>query len=316
MNERFGYKASLEKATFFNIPEAGFLRISGNDRVDFLQRQSTNDVASLTSNSAIMTVLTSPKARIQDVFWLIDAGESIDVITLPQRSNTTFDFLRSRIFFNDNVSISDHSHDYSQIILDGPQAATGLAAINIMPINPSGVKRVSFDDAQITVFGKTGFSESAYHLILPTSITERVIEKFTEAGLVSLDADTYEVLRVEAGLPGEANEFTDDYTPLEVGLLEPAISRTKGCYTGQEVIARQVNFDKITRSLVGLRLDAPVLVGDTVSVEDKSAGKVTSVAHSPRLGDIALSVLKRPFNQVGSKVSIGDTLAEVSELPF
>ena len=305
-----------EKAAYYQIPEPGFMRLSGKDRVDFLQRQTTNDINTLSANQALMTVLTTPKARIQDVFWLIDDGETTGLITLPGRGTETFEFLRARIFFNDDVSLSDHSREMCQIFLEGPNVADGLTVLGLKPVGLSEVTRSSMEGAPILAIAQNGVSGLGYRVLVPKEQYEVVAQKLNHAGLIPLSNQDYEVLRVEAGLPGEMNELTADYTPLEVGLLDLAISQTKGCYTGQEVIARQVNFDKITRSLVGLRLDAQVQVGESISSDGKPAGKVTSVVQSPRYGDIALAVLKRPFNQVGTKVALGDQQVEVSALPF
>jgi tRNA-modifying protein YgfZ len=316
MNDYSGYKMAHEKAAFYRIPESGFYRLSGTDRVDFLQRQTTNDITNLTANGAIMTVLTSAKARIQDVFWLIDEGETIGLMALPGRGTATFEFLRGRIFFNDQVSLSDHSPEYCQLLLEGPQAAEGLAALGLPRLGLAKVGRGSGSEIPIVAIAQTGLSGIGYRLLAPETQFESIVGILRQAGLNALSQQEYEILRVEAGLPGENSELTADYTPLEMGLLDLAISQTKGCYTGQEVIARQVNFDKITRSLVGLRLDAPVQVSESVSSNGKPVGKVTSVAHSPRFGDIALAVLKRPFEKAGTKVNLGENQAVVSALPF
>lgn len=316
MTDLSGYTSALKGAAFYVIPGPGYLYLEGKDGVAFLQRQTTNDVARLTSTNAVMSVLTSPKARIQDVFWLFEEADGVGIITLPGRSTATYDFLRSRIFFNDNVTLSDRSHENSQIILDGPKSVEVLATLGFPRIDFAQVCRKTFGDAQIVIVGQTGFRGKGYRLIVPNSEMSSLLEKFVKSGIAQLRAEEYENLRVEAGLPGEIRELTTDYTPLEVGLLEMAISNTKGCYTGQEVIARQVNFDKVTRKLIGLRLEGQVQVGDSVTCEGKIAGKVTSVARSPRFGEIALAVMKRPFDLAGSIVAIEGTQGEVVALPF
>jgi folate-binding protein YgfZ len=101
-------------------------------------------------------------------------------------------------------------------------------------------------------------------------------------------------MRVEAGLPAAGAELSEDYTPLEAGLAA-AISSTKGCYTGQEVLARQITYDKVTQHLCGLRLTRRAQPGGRVWAPDGSpVGRVTSAATSPRFGEIALAVVKRP----------------------
>jgi folate-binding protein YgfZ len=134
---------------------------------------------------------------------------------------------------------------------------------------------------------------------------------------VLLSPEAYEVRRVELGLPGPARELTEDYTPLETN-LDAAISDSKGCYTGQEIIARQVTYDKITKRMAGLKLQAPVAAGAAVHVEGRGAGEVTSAVHSPNCGAIALAILKRPHHAPGTAVTVGEegTRGVVVALPF
>ena len=113
------YEAALKNAVFSHQLQAGFLRVAKRDRVDFLQRQTTNDLRLVTTDRSISTVLTSPTARIQDVFCVIEEGESLGVITLPGRAAETTKFLRSRIFFSDQVAVNNISADVAQILLFG-----------------------------------------------------------------------------------------------------------------------------------------------------------------------------------------------------
>jgi len=131
MTKLKSYEAALEDAACFYQPDAGLLHLSGSDRIDFLQRQTTNDLRLLTSNRVINTVLTSPTARILDVFCLIDKGETISALSLPGRHPETEKFLRSRIFFSDNVSVTDISLESGQIYIVGPNASEVLKSFNI-----------------------------------------------------------------------------------------------------------------------------------------------------------------------------------------
>jgi folate-binding protein YgfZ len=139
-------------------------------------------------------------------------------------------------------------------------------------------------------------------------------------GAAALDGVDYESLRVEAGLPAAGHELTETYTPLETG-LEAAISDNKGCYTGQEIIARQITYDKVTQHLCGLRLSQPASPGARIWAEEKLAGQVTSITASPRYGPLALAIIKRPYFEPGTAVLVGETIesaiqAQVQALPF
>jgi tRNA-modifying protein YgfZ len=302
---------------FYSIPDAGFLSISGSSRVDFLQRQTSNDLRNLGADDARLTVLTSPTARILDVFRVFGEGESLGIVSLPERVPVTEKYLRSRIFFNDDVQLENQSAKYAQILLIGSQAAQVLDTLGLgSPPTVEGVARFSFQNSAAFALREAGFGDMVFRLILPSTETESFLQFLVKKGASELSLQDYAIMRVEAGLPGHQTELTDDYTPLEVGLQNSAISMTKGCFTGQEIIARQVNYDKITRRLMGLRLDAPVDMNTTIRADGKSVGKITSVAASPRVGDIALAVLKRPYDQPQTPVDVGGVPAVVADLPF
>ena len=133
-----------------------------------------------------------------------------------------------------------------------------------------------------------------------------------------MDSAAYQILRIEAGLPEPVSEIRPEYIPLEVGLRD-AISFTKGCYIGQEIIARMDSRGRQARTLVGVRLSEAADTGDSVEQDNRRVGSVTSVAHSPRLGWIALAVLRPEVLADGSRrVLVGGRGAEgeVVRLPF
>ena len=315
-----GYDATLEGVTLFPRPDANSLRISGEDRLDYLQRQTTNDLNLLAPERALLTVLTSPTARILDVFLLVAEPETIGVITLPGRGQASARFLQGRIFFMDKVAVADVSAEFAQLDLEGPDVAASLRRAGLAKAPAlDEVVSAHIDGVGVRVIGRKGLVGSGYRLLAPAAASETLTEALTDAGASLLAVESYELLRVEAGLPGH-HELTEDYTPLEAN-LRTAVSDSKGCYTGQEVIARQLTYDKVTRRLVGLRLDAPVTLGAKVMAGGKSIGSVTSAVQSPRYGPIALAFVKRRHNEPGSAVTVSgeedsSTDAEVSPLPF
>ena len=311
-------------ASYFNHDHPGCLHITGEHRVDFLQRQTTNDITTLSQDRVLLAVLTNPTARILDLFTLYlenqeGQGSAITALTLPGRGASTAAYLKSRIFFMDRVKVEDDSPGTAQISLTGPQAGEVLRSLGVSPLPlPGEVVQGELNGANLHGIGPIQGSSPGYRLVFSTSYLASITSALEASGASKLDSDEYEVLRVEAGLPGE-NELTEEHTPLEVG-LESAISDHKGCYTGQEVIARQLTYDKVTRHLVGLKLEADAAVGAQVLAEDKRAGSITSIAHSPRFGPIALAVLRRPYHEPGTQAVVegaGQRIkATVVELPF
>ncbi len=303
----------------YHVSGSGFLRFAGADRVDFIQRQSTNDLARLTAGAHLSTVLTNPAARIVDVLQVFPLdGETLAAITLPGRGAATFAFLRKRIFFNDRVTIEDPGPAYRVVDLLGETEAIALPA-GIPMVEPGSVESGEFNGTAIFTLGLAGPHGLFRRIVIPGAGFEAFTEALEKAGVTGMTAQEFEVLRIEAGLPGPDGELTEDFTPLETGLGD-LVSDTKGCYTGQEVIARQITYDKITRGLAGIRLEGPARPGARVLAGETSAGSLTSYANSPREGYLALAVLKRPHGEPGTEVRVetgnGEVAGIVVPLPF
>ncbi len=300
-----------------HLPSVGLLRLSGPDRVAFLQRQTTNDVTALTATRTVTTVLTSATARILDVLQLFDEGDSLGILPLPGHAETTYPYLRRRIFFNDNVTLTNLSAEVSILDLEGEKAGDWLRELGLEPPSLAGSVTGTLAGIGVRALGQPGLAGIGYRLLAPAG--EPLLDHLSHSGIPALSPEAYEILRIEAGLPAAGRELTEDYTPHETNLAA-WISDTKGCYTGQEILARQVTYDKITRHMVGLKLDAPTQSGANVLAEGKPAGTVTSAANSPRLGAIALAILKRPFHEPGTPVTLetedGTVNATVVSLPF
>lgn len=311
-------------ATCYRVPDPGYLNIFGDDPIPFLQRQSTNDLRMLQAGRTQTTVLTSPTGRILDVFTVFYATElqsepALGVLTLPKHAEKTERYLKSRIFFMDRVQIQNRSLEYVQLELNGPSIhelflRNGLTALPEMDyIISHRLENISF-----LMMGQAGFSGKSYRILIATELAPLLMRWLKEIGVEMIASTEWDLLRIETGLPGEG-EMNEEFTPLEVGLSQ-FVAEDKGCYTGQEVLARQVTYDKITRKLVGLRTDDLVQTGDPVALEGKPVGKVTSAAFSPHFGAIALAVIRRPYFESGMQLEVaswrGNISARVSDLPF
>ena len=314
------YLAAQTGSVFYRLHDAGYLHLTGDDRVAFLNRQTTNDLQLLRPDRAVTTVLTSPTARILDVLTLIDEGETLGVITLEGRHDVTARALQGKIFFMDKVTVEDVSAEVAQFDLDGAAVSTLLSQLGFeATVGMENLASAVIAGVKAGAVGRRGLVGIGTRLLVPMAAVDVVTAAMVEAGALALTPDEYHVLRVEAGLPAASAELTDAYTPLEAG-LEDFISDKKGCYTGQEVIARQITYDKLTRRLVGLKLASLVEPGARVEVEGKAAGVVTSVAVSPRLGPVALAYIKRPYDAPGTELAaVQDATlidAQVQALPF
>jgi folate-binding protein YgfZ len=315
-----GYQEALSGLAYFQIDEPGYLRISGQDRLTFLQRQTSNDLNLLSQDNALISVLTSSTGRILDVLTIFHEEDQLGVLTLPGFGNQTGDFLRSRIFFMDKVSLEDASHEIVLFELLGPRVgelAQQIGAVDTLE-KDDRIQSIVISGIKIQYISQSGLGQ---RLIIPHKSADEVLEAIKDLGASPLSIDAYESLRIEKGIPAVGHELIEEYTPLETG-YQWAVSESKGCYTGQEVLARQISYDKITRQLVGLKLVQVQHPGDTLwSLEDgKKVGVITSSTLSPNYGPIALGIVKRPFNQPGTEVRVSDKIdgeiARITSLPF
>ncbi|MBX3050895.1 MAG: aminomethyltransferase family protein [Caldilineaceae bacterium] len=292
---------------------AGLLILTDADRVDFLQRMTTANVAALRPGQAALAVLTSPVARIEFVFTLLCREEEIWLLPAPGQAEAVAGKLQSQIFFMDKVKVANASQSVRRLRLMGAEAATLLPTIGMTV--PTADDAFACTDG-VTILRQERFDVPGYELILPAEDADELSARLVNAGAVELiDAQAYENRRIELGRPGVGAELTGEYNPLEAGLAW-SVSDNKGCYTGQEIIARQITYDKVTKTLVGLRSNAPLPVGLAVTANGRTVGTVTSSGYSPALGGpLALAVVKRPFHTGESELAVGDSPASVIELP-
>ncbi len=295
----------------YPLHDAAPVQLSGPDRIDFLQRQTTNDMSQLADGQAVATVLTSPTARILDLFTVVPFDDDA-LLILPGsgRSDALSTYLRGKIFFMDKVTVSGPMPGYTSWLVVGSDAPGVLSDAGYLLPGEGAYSLAKRAGNPAWIITLPGWPALAYHLVLPTDAAP--------PATVLTDAE-FERERIKAGLPAVGHELTDTYTPFEVG-LGTLVSGTKGCYTGQEILARQVTYDKVTRQLCGLRLSADVAPDAELRAEGKKAGVVTSVLATDEHGVLALAVIRKPYHEPETKVWVqaakGDVSAIVVELPF
>jgi tRNA-modifying protein YgfZ len=317
-----------------DFSDHGWLRLTGRDRLDFLQRLSTNDLRRLTPGQGLPTVLASGVGRVMALLVAYVGADALYLRTSPGQAAGVRRYLTSMIFWNDQVEVSapgDESTHVAQFALFGPDADTtiaGLAGLSLdaLPTNPGGWRPAEIAGTPITLHRGGPLEVQQWTVVVPAAHAAAVRTALI-ADAALLDIAAVELLRVEAGIPAWGRELNDQVTPLEAGLIE-AVSFNKGCYTGQEVIARQANYDKITRRLVGLilpggaaDLSPNAFTGAPVRAGSGKPGFVGTVVWSAaREAWLALAVVPRDAAAPGNRVTItlaGDTLtATTAALPF
>jgi tRNA-modifying protein YgfZ len=299
------YHALREGAALQIRADAGILALTDADRVDFLQRLTTNNITALAAGHSCVTVLTSPTAKIMQVFAVPARGETESLARQ----------LRGQVFFMDKVKVTDLSSNYARMRLMGPQALTALAATGL-DMHGAGDGEWRGREGLLAV-SQRRYDIPGYEIVVAQEKRNEVVTRLAAVQATVLEGeDSYHVRRIELGRPLPGTELTGEYKPLEAGLAW-ACAENKGCYTGQEIIARQITYDKVTRSLVGLVSDELLSAGSALSAGSREVGIVTSAAYSPLLGaPIALAIVRRPYDVGGSELQCEDKAVRVRELPF
>jgi folate-binding protein YgfZ len=305
------YAAITNGAGYQLRDDTGVLRVTDADRVDFLQRMTTNNIAALRPGQSAVTVLTSPTARIMQVFTVLCRADDLLLLPAPGQHGALSKHLRGQIFFMDKVKVE--GLDWRRIRLAGKQARAAAAAI--VP-GADGLQDEQFVEHEgIIGLTQRGYDIPGCELIMPGDRVDAVVAALHDAGAVAADDAAWTARRIELGRPAPGAELIEEYTPLEAG-LEWVCAENKGCYTGQEIIARQITYDKVTKRLVSLRGEQILEPGAEVLAEDgRSVGVVTSATYSPALlTPVALAVVKRPYNEKGTPLRVGDAQVEVTSL--
>jgi folate-binding protein YgfZ len=316
-----GYWAGRTGAALRDEGDHARLWLGGDDRIAFLQRISTNDVRLLPGQGTV-TVLVSATARIQAVLTVLAMPAGLLLLAGPGQGPAIYNTLRTHIFFNDKVNLEGRGGALAQFNLLGPQAAglLGQLAGDVADLPLFGWRTLPIVGVDVTVQRHEGLGSAGYTLLIPAPAALAVKSALLQGGAVALPDDAYHTLRVEAGVPAPGSELTEQVNPLEAGLRRFCNER-KGCYTGQEIIARQITYDKVTTHLVGLLLDEPVAPEAKLMAEARQAGWISSAVHSIALDrPIALGFVRRPQHETGTRLAVqaGDraVAATVAALPF
>jgi folate-binding protein YgfZ len=321
-------------AAVFPLADRGLVDVRGGDRVRFLQGQLSNDVAGLDAGGArsgCHALVLTPQGRIvaevhvlarQDALWLETDRAAVPALIARLE----------KYVIADDVQIADRSGDWARFGVEGPQAAELVAtaagvpmSLELAALEPEACAEWSIAGVATVVaaFGWSG--ETALQLLVPMAQRDGVAHALeasaTKEGASVSSAAVLDVLRVEAGVPRYGAELGEQTLPAEARLVERAVSLRKGCYTGQEVVARMHSRGRVGHLLVGLSLggDAERLPtsGTELLRDGVKTGEVTSVALSPAAGPIALGFVRAAHAEPGSRFALPDgSLATVVSLPF
>ncbi|MFY9488778.1 MAG: folate-binding protein [Solirubrobacterales bacterium] len=307
------YEALSRRAAYHHAEAPGVLALTGPGAAQFLQGQVTNDVEKLETGDGTYAMLLSPKGKVRaDMRILRSSDERLLVITAASSLPTVAQMINTfKIGFD--FEVADNAGLVALVSIVGPRADAVLSDLIDQGVPPRNVENTS------AMVSRSGASVRAIRSLLgidllgETAAIEAFVERLEASGVPSAPAEAVEIVRVEHGIPVFGLDFDEQTIPQEAGLNERAVSFTKGCYVGQETVARMHYKGKPNRYLRALGSDAQLQTGATiVSVDGKQLGVVGSSVISPSRGPLALAVLRREA-AVDDVVDAGGTVARVLE---
>jgi folate-binding protein YgfZ len=317
-------RAARERCVLVDRSNLGRLLATGPDLLDLLHRMSTADLQGLEAGGGKSTVLLTPKGRIIQRAFVHHLGEpGVLSVTGPGGAGKTAAHLE-RFTFREKTGLVDVTETSSHLVLLGPEAAETARAAGLAVPEPMGACASELAGVEVQVLASDGLSPDGVSVVVPGGGGVAVWEALARAvrgreGRCSGDV-VVEAARVLRGLPENGRELTEERNPLEAG-LESAVSFTKGCYVGQEVVARLRTYDKVSRTLRGV-VGAPGSpapeAGATLFEAGSEVGTVTSALIPPgRRAPVGLAFVRSrsgKITRVGTSPS--EATLEVVDLPF
>jgi tRNA-modifying protein YgfZ len=308
------YRAMTEACGLLDRSERGKLALTGAGSAEFLQGQVTNDVEGLEPGSGCYAAFLTPKGKMLGDLRILDTGDELLLDSERIALQPLFNMIR-RFCVGYDVELHKRTLERGLLSLIGPDAlATALARDVELPAEEHAHRAAVVAGVPVRAI-RTDVGVDL--LVEDAAATGDVAAALREAGAVPISEDAAEVLRVERGRPRYGIDLDETVIPQEAGLNARAVSFTKGCYVGQETVARLHYRGKPNRALRGLALSAPARAGDELALGERSVGRLGTVVISPRFGPIALGLVRREAEN-GAQVSVGaeGVTATVVALPF
>lgn len=290
------------------------LRVHGPDARRYLHGMVSNDVQGLVPGRGCHACLLSVKGKLVGDLVIYDQGEAGLLLTLVAAAREGVRRTLDRHLIMDNATVEDVSETLAALLVVGDGAASllstalpGLGADAISALPRYGYAQAGSPEAPVLVAAVAPLGQPSFQVLGAPADLAALHDRLTAGGAVALSADDYHVLRVEAGLPEYGRDLDEDRMPAEAG-LDDAVSYSKGCYLGQEVVVRLRDRGHLNRKLCGLRLvdDGPLPAAGSKlrGGERPQAGSLTSVVRSPTLGAIALGYIHRSVWEAGTELEL------------
>jgi tRNA-modifying protein YgfZ len=334
MEASAAYLAAIGTAAIFDRSSRGKIAVAGGDRRTYLHAMLTNDIESLAAGSGCYAAYLTQQGRMIADMRVLELGDLV-LLDLDEEVAPAVLQKLDQFVFSEDVQLGDLGAAFSKLSIAGPSAARIVAATLAADAGSDEASlagwaefrnaRLSFRGRMVLVAASHDLGGAGFDLYLERADAAALWSALVEAGAVPGDDETADLLRIESGRPVFGVDMDADTIPLEAGIEGRAISFTKGCYPGQEVVIRVLHRGqgRVARKIVALRVDGTTVPGpgDAARAVEREAGRITSAAWSPRAnGVIALAMLHRDFVEAGTALLVHhagqDLRATVTTVPF
>lgn len=308
-----------KSVTLIDRSNWGLLKVKGDDRLRFLHNQTTNNIQSLKIGEGCDTIFVNSTGRNIDLVTAYIQENEVLLLVSPQQNKKLYDWMDRYIFPFDKVAIKDITNDYKIFTLMGEKSLDLLSHWvdnDFLKTTEFSHKIITIDDIQLIITVGCNLKLTGFNLIILQEKASYIWDKLIATNANVIDTKDYEKLRILQGKPTPNHELTEEYNPLESGLWD-AISFNKGCYIGQETIARLNTYKGVKQKLWGIKLNGSIdpEKDNIIMVGSEKVGKITSYLESES-ENFALGYIRTKAGDMGLKVTIGNIEGEVINVPF
>jgi folate-binding protein YgfZ len=309
------YRGITQSVGVATLAGRTIIAVTGGDRVTFLHSFVTNDIKKLAAGTGCEAFVTSAQGKTLGHVLVFSEADRLVLDTAPGQAETLIAHFQ-RYVITEEVEFMDLSRSMVDLLIAGPAAADVITKVAGQPPPNRLLSQMTANVAGhvVTIRPVEYTGSPSYFLQAALSEAEAVLSAFQSAGAVPCDDAAIETARLEAGVPLFGRDITSDNLPQEIGRDAQAISFVKGCYLGQETVARIDALGHVNRALVGLKFasDSIPPAGTELLAADKPIGQVTSATWSPLLrSPLALALLRRTSARPGTSVESAVGRAEV-----
>ena len=337
------YRAITEAAGLHDSSDTGRLKATGADALDLINRLSTNGIVNLAPRQWAPTILTTDRGRILDLLGVVNTGDYVLLLTSPGCQQTVIDWL-DRYTIMEDLTVADITNETALLTVAGPESAAALGRVAVIDredredredtadredaadaaladLGPYAIRSAAVAGRDALVIRRPLGAMPAFDLMVDAAAAPEVWDALEAAGIPAVGQQAFEAALVQHGIPRHGRELGDAYNPLEAGLIG-SVDFAKGCYIGQEVIARLDTYQKVQRYLVRLRFSEAAQVSEDAGLEldGRSVGRVTSLAANPATGELAgLGYVRTARANPGQTLTLAAPstgTAEVTDLPL